>query len=428
MKEIILTKLSLTNFKGIRSLEIDFGRKTDIRGANASGKTTVFDAFRWLLFGKSSDDRKDFGIKTYDEQGNVIPRIPHEVTGVLRINGEEITLRKCLVEKWTKKRGSAEETYSGNLLECYWNDVPTSVTEYNAKISGICDEQLFKLITNPWYFTAQRKDVQRAMLFDLAGNIDEEDIVGGNEDFAALLRNLTGKTLDEYKREIVAKKRRVKDSVESIPARIDECNRSMPEKGDENKTLRIRGNNVDDVSKYAKYLTWDSAPESKKAEIDWLQKHILSKTFTPNIEFDNMKSLSNISGKALKQMMLLADIKANRHKEQHDELLDRTSNLILAIIGNVLDISLREECQRCVIQHEFQEPFGENITETIDNIAKARDAAILSAEGAVELNPLIKDHKQELERLAHEEEQASQNQRDLFGLNQTKEDIYGGAE
>lgn len=232
MKEIILTKLSLTNFKGIRSLEIDFGRKTDIRGANASGKTTVFDAFRWLLFGKSSDDRKDFGIKTYDEQGNVIPRIPHEVTGVLRINGEEITLRKCLVEKWTKKRGSAEETYSGNLLECYWNDVPTSVTEYNAKISGICDEQLFKLITNPWYFTAQKKDVQRAMLFDLAGNIDEEDIVGRNEDFAALLRNLTGKTLDEYKREIVVKKRRVKDSVESIPARIDECNRSMPEARD----------------------------------------------------------------------------------------------------------------------------------------------------------------------------------------------------
>ena len=69
--------------------------------------------------------------------------------------------------------------------------MPTSVTEYNAKISGICDEQLFKLITNPCYFTAQRKDVQRAMLFDLAGNIDEEDIVGGNEDFAALLRNLT---------------------------------------------------------------------------------------------------------------------------------------------------------------------------------------------------------------------------------------------
>lgn len=63
-----------------------------------------------------------------------------------------------------------------------------------------------------------------------------------------------------------------------------------------------------------------------------------------------------------------------------------------------------------------------------EKVTNLEDAAILSAEGAVELNPLVKDHKQELERLAHEEEQASQNQRDLFGLNQTKEDIYGGAE
>lgn len=204
--------------------------------------------------------------------------------------------------------------------------------------------------------------------------------------------------------------------------------KSMPDKGDENKTLRIKGNNVDDVSKYARYLTWDSAPESKKTEIEWLQKHILSKTFTPNIDFDNMKSLSNVSGKALKQMMLLADIKANRHKEQHDELLDRTSSLILSIVGNVLDISLKSECEQCVIQHEFQEPFGENITETIENIAKAKDAEILSTEGAIALNPLVKDHRQEIERIERESEQSAQRQRDLFGMNQNQDDIYGGAE
>lgn len=204
--------------------------------------------------------------------------------------------------------------------------------------------------------------------------------------------------------------------------------KSMPDKGDENKTLRIRGNNVDDVSKYAKYLTWDSAPESKQKEIDWLQKHILSKTFTPNIDFDNMKGLSNVSGKALKQMMLLADIKANRHKEQHDEMLDRTSNLILAIIGNVLDVSLKAECEKAVIAHEFQEPFGEDLAEMISNIAKAKDAEMLSTEGAVELNPLIKDHKRELERIEEESEASVQRQRNLFGQNQNQEDIFGGAE
>lgn len=204
--------------------------------------------------------------------------------------------------------------------------------------------------------------------------------------------------------------------------------KNMPEKGDENKTLRIRGNNVDDVSKYAKYLTWDSAPDSKQKEVEWLQKHILSKTFTPNIDFDNMKGLSNVSGKALKQMMLLADIKASRHKESHDELLDRTSNLILAIIGNVLQVALKSECDNTVIAHEFQEPFGEDIKEVIENIAKAKDAEMLSTEGAVELNPIIKDHALEMKRLAKEQEQSAQRQRDLFGTNQNQDDIYGGAD
>lgn len=204
--------------------------------------------------------------------------------------------------------------------------------------------------------------------------------------------------------------------------------KNMPDKGDENKTLRIRGNNVEDVSKYASYLTWDSAPESKKSEIEWLQKHILSKTFTPNIDFDNMKGLSNVSGKALQQMMLLADIKANRHKEAHDELLDRTANLILAIIGNVLQIALKSECENTVIAHEFQEPFGEDIAETISNIAKAKDAEMISTEGAVELNPIIKDHKLEMKRMEKEKETAAQRQRDIFGQNQTQYDIFGGAE
>lgn len=204
--------------------------------------------------------------------------------------------------------------------------------------------------------------------------------------------------------------------------------RSMPEKGDENKTLRIKGNNVDDVSKYAKYLTWDSAPESKKQEIEWLQKHILSKTFTPNIDFDNMKSLSNVSGKALQQMMLLADIKASRHKESHDELLDRTSSLMLSIIGNVLDVSLCGECSNTVIGHEFQEPFGEDIKETIENIIKEKDAGILSTEGAVELNPLIHDHQSELSRLEKEKAESAQRQRDLFSQTQDRGDIFGEAE
>lgn len=208
----------------------------------------------------------------------------------------------------------------------------------------------------------------------------------------------------------------------------DDIIKNMPDKGDENKTLRVKGNNVDDVKKFAGYLTWDNAPESKQKEIEWLQKHILSKTFTPNIDFDNMKGLSNVSGKALKQMMILADIKAARHKESHDDLLDRTASLCLSIIGNVLNVSLAEECARASFGHEYQEPFGEDITETIENLAKAKDSELMSEETSVELNPLVKDPHQEINRLKKERDEASKRQRDLFGTNQNQDDVFGGAE
>lgn len=201
--------------------------------------------------------------------------------------------------------------------------------------------------------------------------------------------------------------------------------KNMPSKSDENKTLIAK---TDDVSKSAHYLTWDSAPESKQKEIEWLQKHILTKTFTPNIDFDNMKGLSNVSGKALKQMMLLADVKASRHKEVHDELLDRTASLGTAIIRNVLDVSLAEECDKLVIEHEFQEPFGEDITETIENIAKAKDSEMLSTEGAIELCPLVKDKDLELKRIEKEAAETAQHQRDIFGRNQNPDDVFGDAD
>lgn len=233
MKEIIILRLTLLNFKGIRSLTVDFDEhETNIYGANAAGKTTVFDAFRWVLFGKDCQDRKDFNIKTIGADGKPIERLPHEVTADLVVDGEQITLKKCYVEKWTKKRGSAVETFSGHAVECYYNDVPCSVKEYEAKVSEICDEQVFKLITNPLFFTSQKKDFQRGMLISLAGNVTNQELVDENPDFADLVGMLSGKTIEELKREVASKKRKIKDGIDNIPARIDERKRDMPEAWD----------------------------------------------------------------------------------------------------------------------------------------------------------------------------------------------------
>lgn len=188
--------------------------------------------------------------------------------------------------------------------------------------------------------------------------------------------------------------------------------KNLPEKKDANKLLIVSGQ--DGVNNAAKYLTWDSAPESKKAEIEWLQDQIHSKSFTPKISLETMKGISQLSAKALKTVMLLADIKASKHKEDHDELLDRTASLITSIIGNVLDVKLKSQCDELNVGHEFQEPFGEDVSDSIADVVKLFDAGLLSKEGGVELNPLVKDHAREMQRLKDEQDVLLKEQENIF--------------
>lgn len=189
--------------------------------------------------------------------------------------------------------------------------------------------------------------------------------------------------------------------------------KNLPDKKEAAKTLFT--NDKDGVDKAMKYVTWDNAPQSKKDELEWLQSHILTNTFTPHITLDTLKSLSQLSAKALRTVMMLADIKAAKRKESHDELLDRTASLITAIIGNVLEVALRSQCDELKVGHEFQEPFGEDITDNLDNINKALDGGILSTETAVEMNPLVKDPVRELERITAEQEERLKQQQSIFG-------------
>lgn len=188
--------------------------------------------------------------------------------------------------------------------------------------------------------------------------------------------------------------------------------KNLPEKNETGKLLVTNGQNG--VNEAAKYLTWDSAPQSKKDEIEWLQEQILTMTFTPKISLETLRSLGNLSGKALRTAMMLADIKANKHKESHDEMLSRASSLIIAIIRNVMDVSLVAECERLKITHEFQEPFGDDVASSIDNIVRAVDAGIFSREAGIEANPLVKDPVRELERIKAEAEEGQQKIMDVF--------------
>lgn len=229
MKQIEIKQIHLLNFKGVRNLLVDFvGNVTTISGDNGTGKTTIFDAFTWALFGKDSDDRKAFNVKTLDKDGNPIEKLPHEVTATFVVDNQVVTIRRCFNEKWQKRRGSAIEEFTGHEEERFINDVPYSVKDFSSKINELfCSEEIFKLITSPFAFNGLKTDKQRNILTTMIGEISDAEIANGYTDFQELLKSLQGKSLDEYRKEITAKKRVIKTEITTIPSRIDEQKRNV---------------------------------------------------------------------------------------------------------------------------------------------------------------------------------------------------------
>lgn len=234
MKKIILKSLALVNFKGVRDFSIAFNDGiTTVCGDNGTGKTTLYDAYLWLLFGKDSTGRSDgangFNVKTTGEDGKPIYRLEHSVTAVLEVDGKEIKLQRSLVEKWQKVNGTTDEVMKDET-QYFINDVRTGTKkEYQAEISEIIPEDVFRMITNPYYFTSLSAETQKDMLLEMVGNIDDEEVAATDPDFIALLDQINGTSLAKWAREIAAKKKACNDALATIPASIETAQKLMPE-------------------------------------------------------------------------------------------------------------------------------------------------------------------------------------------------------
>ena len=229
MKTIILHRLDLKNFKGIKSFSLEVnGENAKVFGDNATGKTTLFDAFVWLLFDKDSQNKKDFSIKTL-VNGEEVHGLEHEVEATFIVNGTKLTLRKVYSEKWTKKRGSAEKQFSGHTTDYFIDGVPSKKKEFTDQVASIVDEEIFKLLTSPMYFNEQLHwQKRRATLLEICGDITEEEVIASNKDLAKLPSILQGRTIENHRKVIVARRSDINKELEKIPVRIDEIEHNLP--------------------------------------------------------------------------------------------------------------------------------------------------------------------------------------------------------
>lgn len=301
MKSIILKTLILRNFKGIKDLRIDFNRVTDISGDNAVGKTTVFDAFTWLLFDKNSLDAKDFEIKTLDKNNNVIHGLEHEVSALLNIDGVEKKLSKIYKEKWTKKRGEAEKQLTGHTTDYYIDDVPVKKVEFQEAIGNIIDEKLFKLITNPLYFSTilNWKD-RRNVLLSIIGDVDVIDVIKGNNTLKGFDALLGEKTVDDLKKTLAARKKKINQDINSIPVRIDELDKSV---------LNLDFEALEDELKL------------KNEELKQVEDKLYDSTKLGDVVLEKQQKLFNLKN-MLQSIEYKAESQANRPKKELEALLD----------------------------------------------------------------------------------------------------------
>lgn len=231
MKTIRLIRLNISNFKRITNLALDFnGGNWSVYGRNAAGKTSIYDAFYWLMFDKDSHGAKDFDIEPRSASGEVVnPETVTEVSALLDCDGVRMTFEKHYYQKWQQQRGSAEKSYVGNTAEYFIDGVPLKKSEYEASVKAVVHEDLFKLLTNLTAFTSLHWTEQRGILFGMCDIGDDLTLMSTDMRFGELAEDMGRRSFTDYRKYLDAQRKTVMTAKNAVPPRIDENIRTMNE-------------------------------------------------------------------------------------------------------------------------------------------------------------------------------------------------------
>ena len=340
MTEIKIKRLSLENFKCHRNLTLTFnGGNASIYGDNASGKTSIYDALTWLLFGKDSqgNGEKNIEIKPLDANGEVKD---HDaltaVEAVLDVNGEEVTLRRTYKEVWTTKRGSSTASYDGNTSEYYVSGVPCKRNAFQDKVNELVSEDTFRMLTSVSHFAngISWQD-RRAVLFNVAGVKDDSQILATSEGFAPLVESMGKLSLEDYKKKLLAEKRKFVGAKTEIPARISECQKTIEDiQGLDFAGARAEVEALtakkDGISAQIVAIEHDSAADQKRMEIREAQLE-LTALENENRTYRTSQSSGLLNVHNLK--MDLSDLLNRLYKKQHE--LSNEKSYIAGLAENI---------------------------------------------------------------------------------------------
>ncbi len=333
-----LTKLELLNFKGLKSFAINLNGNVVIRGDNATGKTTVFDSVCWLLFGKDSLDRADFEIKTLDS-GEPIHKVNHEVTGTFTLDeGGAVELKRVYREKYSSPRGG-DVTLTGHTTDYFVDGVPKKEKEYKEIVNTLIDESIFKLITNPLYFNETYSwQNRRKLLLEMCGDIDDISVINSRDDLRRLAELLEGRTVDDHRKVVAAKKTAINKELDMIPIRIDEAVRNKPETvSDKAKLIRdieTLTAGIDEVEKQKAIIQNGFNSTERASKIRDIKRQIAAQQSEILSDYHKQKQRLRGEYEASLTKLKMVEVDRDRCADRRDELnkeIERESKRIATL-------------------------------------------------------------------------------------------------
>lgn len=228
-RRVILKSLSLENFKG-RTMSFDFpDGKVVMRGTNEAGKSTLTNAFFWLLMGVDASDRSNYELYDTTLDFCVENAIPAVVEGVFEVDSVECVFKRQATQKWVRKRGKAEyEKASSDDYAFFVDGLSVSAGVYKERIESLfAPVNKLKLMLNVRYYQTLDWKSLRKHFSEMVGVISDSELEGDYSAIADLLGKYEG-SLEKVKKYLKQLKVPIDEEAASIKAEITGMKNMLP--------------------------------------------------------------------------------------------------------------------------------------------------------------------------------------------------------
>ena len=431
-----IKSITFQNFKGCKNATYTFdGKNVTVCGANGSGKTTIFDAFTWLLFGKDSLDNAKFEIRPLDKDGKQIDNVEICVSATLEIDGKEVELKKTQKQNWVKKRGTQNPVLQGNVNEYEIDGYPRSEKDYKEYINGIVSDDLFKMLTNPTYFPNMPWKEQRATIMKFASEVTDIELATENRGFDGLIDELAkAPSTDDIKNKYQKSLNELKKKQIELPVRIDEQSKNKVDidvaelellKNSLNEQIADVKSKIANTDKqFEEYQKLsDGIMELKFAESDLVRKANKENIKKRRELDDKITDLKYAIDKCTRDFdVSVVEIdKANKNIESYELELKTVRDLWKSLNAMKFDKD-EENCQMCgqklpqekidILVSDFEDRKAKSLADTTERGNKLKSLADSEKERLKKLNDgfseLVKEKTNKKEELLSLEKQLSE--------------------